>query len=210
MKTEATNTSANLDTLAGRFALERVSDGGVLVDLQTGSYFQVNASAAEICGALLDEVDVEAARARVSARLNVDLDEAASLIEGICEGLGEEVASGEIEGPLRYGPSGDAFGLEEDGCPVLLVDPATRGLMLAEPARVLRYPMLDYVRTITPKLLGLLGFTVLHASACRLSGGVVGFSGQSGAGKTTTMQAFASAGGTALAEDLLVLRDAGA
>jgi hypothetical protein len=193
------------ESLSRRFVLERLSDGGVIVDLRSGSYFQVNASAAEICAALLESTSLEAACLRVSERFGVSRPETDSMVAEIRSGLEQGIAPDDVAGPFRYGPAGAAYGLFEGERLVLAIDPETRTVGLAEPPRPLRYPMLDYVRAVTPKLLGLLGRTVLHASACRVRREVVAFSGKSGAGKTTTMQALASNGAVPISEDLLVL-----
>ena len=62
-----------------------------------------------------------------------------------------------------------------------------------------------HLRSVVPKLLALRGIRVLHASAVEIDGSLLVFSGQSGAGKTTSAKAFAQAGARLVSEDLLVL-----
>src|SRR6185436_4749194 len=81
--------------------------------------------------------------------------------------------------------------------------------LLASPA-ALRFELGQYVRAMTPKLLQLRGALVVHASACALPAGVTAFSGESGAGKTTTARAMAAVGGELISEDLMVCTQDGA
>jgi hypothetical protein len=61
-------------------------------------------------------------------------------------------------------------------------------------------------RAVVPAALQYLGHETLHASAARLAGGVVGFCGQAGAGKSTIAVACASSGMEQWADDTLVLQ----
>ncbi len=72
------------------------------------------------------------------------------------------------------------------------------GVPLASVERVHR-------RAVVPAALQRLGLETLHASAVRLSTGVVGFCGHAGAGKSTMAVACASAGAEQWADDTLVL-----
>ncbi len=66
-------------------------------------------------------------------------------------------------------------------------------------------PQLElYVRALAPKLLFQAGIAMLHASACFIDQSLIAFSGLSGAGKTTTAQAFQGAGAELVSEELLV------
>jgi hypothetical protein len=61
-------------------------------------------------------------------------------------------------------------------------------------------------RAVVPAALQHLGFETLHASAASFRGGVVGFVGAAGAGKSTMARACASAGAGHWADDTLVMR----
>ena len=56
------------------------------------------------------------------------------------------------------------------------------------------------------KLLALQGEAILHAAAVAVGGSVVAFSGESGAGKTTSAHAFVEAGADLVCEDKLLIR----
>jgi hypothetical protein len=189
-----------------RFALESFDDGAVLVDLESGTYFELNATAREACAALLHAADRRDAEARLGARLGTSAEEARSLIDAVLAELaGAPDAPATFAGPFRYSRHGDVYVLEDEGRPVLETRPRARELRLSAAATGLRFPMLEYVRAVTPKLLGLAGVTVFHAAACRWSGRSVAFAGASGAGKTTTMRAFVNAGADPIAEDLVLV-----
>ena len=131
--------------------------------------------------------------------------QAASLLDGVRLQLTEPGVPTELIGPFRYRRHGAGYALEETGRIVLTMDMAGRKLHLRAPPDTLTFKVLDYVRAVTPKLLHLRGVTVLHASACLLPEGLAAFSGNSGAGKTTTARAFAAAGARLISEDLVVL-----
>jgi hypothetical protein len=194
--------------LHSRFVLETLDEGGVLVDLETGTYFEVNGTAAVACEVLLASGHEHEAAARLGERLSIGAERAQALVESVLEDLAAPPDVPEdLAGPFRYLRDGDVYQLHDRGLPVLQVDPRVSLITLCGPASSLRFGMLEYVRAVTPKVMGLLGVTVLHASACNGSGGALAFSGPSGAGKTTTMQAFAAEGAGAISEDLLVLTD---
>jgi hypothetical protein len=100
---------------------------------------------------------------------------------------------------------GEVHFLEDQGQRVLEIDLRARTVAGCPKTTGLRFDLLEYVRAVTPKLLRAQGVMVLHASACRWADRVIAFSGPSGAGKTTTMRAFAAAGAAAICEDLVVL-----
>jgi hypothetical protein len=62
-----------------------------------------------------------------------------------------------------------------------------------------------YLKSIAPKVLALRGIFVLHAAAVEMEGAVTVFTGQSGAGKTTSARSFARTGARLVSEDLLVI-----
>jgi hypothetical protein len=194
------------EVFRARFTLEPFADGGVLVDLESGSYFELNGTATEACKSLLATETRREADVRLGEILSIGDEAARSLIDSILEELaGLPRASTELVGPFRYLRDGDVYVLEDEGRPILEVDPHGGHLGLRPSATSLRFPMLEYVRAVTPKLLGLSGITVLHASACHWAGRTIAFSGPSGAGKTTTMRAFVDGGAAAISQDLVVL-----
>jgi hypothetical protein len=194
-----------------RFALETFAAGdGVLLDLQSGSYFRLNATAIAVCEALRAEPRLDEAIERVASRLEIPRVEATRAVTSVASGLERGATPETPPGPFRYEARPDGSGaLSEDGRPILAVDPQQRTVKLEAPLTALTAPLALYLRSLMPKLLALLEVPVLHAAACRIEGRLVAFSGKSGAGKTTTARAFAKAGAELVSEDLLVLDVAG-
>ena len=192
-----------------RFAVERVGDEGILIDLETGGYFQLNATATKACLALAESASATEATARAAQMLALPLERGAALLADVHAQLYQQPAARmEPVGPFRYRRHEDGYALVDDDRVVLTLDAGGRQLRLCVPVETLRFALVDYLRAVTPKLLYLHGITVLHASACVLPDGLCAFSGRSGAGKTTTAHAFRTAGCELVAEDLVVLAGA--
>jgi hypothetical protein len=198
------NAATKTGAFGARFAIECVEDGGVLVDLEGGGYFQLNITAAAACAALSETDSEDTAASRLAKRLGISDDKAKVILADVLRGLGGTSKREEPLGPFRYRRGGTGYGLQEGDKTILEVNVSRRMLLIRVPVETLRFPMLEYVRAVTPKLLGLAGITALHASACTLGERSLGFSGQSRAGKTTTMRAFAAAGASPISEDLVV------
>ena len=187
------------------FAIEPIGQDGVLIDLVTGSFFRLNPTATKACLALQASTSRAEAADRLVTSMALSPAEATSLLDSVLLELTKPGVRTELVGPFRYLRFEDGYALEEDGRVILTMDRTGRRLCLRARPDALAYKMLDYIRAITPKLLHLRGVTVLHASACVLTGGLTAFAGQSGAGKTTTARAFAATGSKLICEDLLVL-----
>ncbi|HVZ73761.1 MAG TPA: PqqD family protein [Polyangia bacterium] len=190
-----------------RFALERLEEGALLVDLEGGGYFRLNETAAIICTALSDAKDTPSAIALLSHQFNELPESTTTLVKTFLQDLSQSERRERPTGPFRYSLHGTRYCLEEDGSPRVFVDPTAKTLSLAVRVADLKYPVLDYVRAVTPKLLGFLGIRVLHAASCTVAGESIAFAGRSGAGKTTTAKALAAAGARLSSEDLLLLSD---
>jgi hypothetical protein len=202
-------TKTEQDILLGfrsRFAMQPAADGGgVIVDLQRGSYFQLNRTAVEVCRVLELTGTLREAIERLSNEMAVPSGEASHLIGLVRESLLGPGVRDPPPGPFRYVHRGDdQYALEEDGVQMFTIDRRRRTMRLcADPiGGVVPF----YVRALVPKLLALLEVPVLHAAACHLPTGFTAFCGKSGAGKTTTAQAFEAAGSLLVSEDLLILR----
>jgi hypothetical protein len=190
-----------------RFAIQCLDDGGVLVDLVTGTYLRLNASAAAICEILSEVDDERSGRQRVGEYLGGPDDLAARAIEDVMRGLGGLGPRREPLGAFRYRPlEQGGYVLASAGSPRILIDSRGVSLRLAPAAaESSRGQLVDYLRAVAPKLLFLQSMVVIHASASRTASGVRLISGESGAGKTTTARAFAAAGVPLFAEDMLVV-----
>jgi hypothetical protein len=183
-----------------RFLLARYPTGGVVVDLESGNYYQVNASAAAVCDALREGGDMAE---RVAAELGVSREEAARNIADMTTRLAGPAVLGTPQGSYHFYPAEGGYVLRHGEVTVLEVDADLRIRLPqnSEPARDTQLEL--YVRALAPKLLFQHGATVLHASACITGGKLIAFAGVSGAGKTTTARAFATTG-LLVSEDLLV------
>jgi Coenzyme PQQ synthesis protein D (PqqD) len=196
-----------LSTFSQRYALESFSDeSGVLVDLTTGSYFKLNASAAIICRSLEGAMTTEEAIGKIAEKLSVRPSEAKKMIAVVKDDLSKGTAPDVTAGPLRYVscPDGSAI-FEEDGRPIFSIASGSQSVRFRASLGDLTSPLLLYLQALVPKLLALLEVPTLHASACQIAGELLAFSGKSGAGKTTTARAFERGGARLLSEDLVIL-----
>jgi hypothetical protein len=193
-----------------RYAIEWIAGSGLLVDLTTGGYFRLNATAAEICRALFDSANAAEITQQLADRLQIGPQEASGLLRSMEVALETPTVREEPIGPFRYVRRVNSYELVDRERSVLTVDTEGRCLRLCLSPQELRYPILDHLRAIAPKIIRLRGLPILHASACIFANGTIrGFSGQSGAGKTTTALAFDAAGARLVSEDLVVLSATG-
>jgi hypothetical protein len=188
-----------------RFALATFSDGGIVVDLETGSYSRLNASGAAVLEELARAQEIDAAVAAIAGRFRISLSEAANHLSNMAIALEAEGVRQEPPGDVLYQATADGEYLVSHGAkPVLVVADQGRMIKLMTPPADLPFRVSDYLKTIAPKLLFLRGITVLHGASCLREGGLLGFCGMSGAGKTTTARAFAKHGSPLISEDLLI------
>jgi hypothetical protein len=196
-----------LSPFAERFAVERFSDGGIVVDLLSGSYSRLNKTAATICEILCAVGEAETARGVVAARLRIPPEEAARAIDDVRAALEIPVPRRVRPDPFVYGPAGDQDGyvLSRGTRPRLRVSADGLTVSAASDDEVGDAELFHCLRAVGPKVLFLRGSVVVHGSACQGSSGAWLFCGDSGAGKTTTARAFDAAGHKLLAEDMLVV-----
>lgn len=186
-----------------RYLLARYPTGGVVVDLESGNYFRVNASAALVCEAMRTGGDIEG---RIAERLGLTRPQADKILGEVASGLRTPQVRRTPQGSYHFFQEERGYVLKHGERVVLEVDGAEAGIRLPPGTEVPAEAQLElYVRALAPKLLFQRGVTVLHASACVVHGRLIAFAGVSGAGKTTTVRAFADAGATLVAEDLVVL-----
>jgi hypothetical protein len=195
-------------TFAERYALETVEGGGVLVDLTSGSYFSLNATAARACAALYRSSGEAEATATLVVDMSISADEAGRLVRTVTNALGQNGTRNDPIGPFRYHRVSGGYTLDQDGRPSLRIDEQGSGVELIADPSALTFPLLDYVRAVVPKILFLRGTAVLHGAACEVEGALTAFCGISHAGKTTTALAFGTAGARVVAEDLLLVDSA--
>jgi hypothetical protein len=188
-----------------RFVLEAFSDGGLLLDLESGVLFTLNRTAVLVWQRALDGVEPAEIAIALAAMFDVSASVASADVDKALRPPRAHLFTNPSPSDFRYEASGDGYRFLSSGVPVLEVATsgrAVRKLPGFDPAEVGAY-----LRSIAPKLVALLGASVLHASAvARPQGGLVAFLGRSGAGKTTTARMFGRAGWSVVCEDKLVLR----
>jgi hypothetical protein len=190
-----------LDTsFADRFVLADTGDGGVLLDLVTGSMHRLNRSASAIAAELA--LGVPPSEVAANLALRCSLTEASARRDVDVVRAEAQVTAPPRHRPFSYAADGDGWLVQLGGAPLVRVDASGRRVQRVGPAdRDARALLL----LAAPHVLALHGHAVVHAGAVALDGGVVAFVGASGAGKTTTARALADAGVALVAEDLVVL-----
>jgi hypothetical protein len=193
-------------TFADRYLVGSFPSGGVVVDLETGNYYKVDAEAAATCAALARGDEDEAATELVS-RFGIARAHAERIVADTRAGLETAPVVGVPTGPYHFYREEGGFGLWHNGERVLIVTDGELEILAPPERRAAPSPHLEfYVRALAPKILFIRGVSVLHASACAANGKLVAFAGMSGAGKTTTVRAFVDAGARPISEDLVVLQ----
>jgi hypothetical protein len=188
-----------------RFALATFPDGGVVVDLETGSYSRLNASGAAVLEELERADTTEAAVAAVAQRLRATTAIAGQHVATLMSALGGAGLRHEPPDPFRYRAASDGgYDLWHGTTCVLRVDEAARKVTMVAMPQDLPLRPYDYVSAMAPKLLFLRGITVMHGSGCVDTDDLVGICGKSRAGKTTTARTLARHGRELVSEDLLV------
>jgi hypothetical protein len=197
-----------LAALPARYAWSRAGQGGgVVVDLQLGHTFALNATAVHILERLVS-CPRERLLAQVAGDFGISAAVASEAITGVLAALDTPRVAPPVPGDeFPYKRVGDEYVLYHRTTPVLRVNREGTLAHLTE-ARGAGLPLAHLLRLASPKILQACGLVVLHAAA---SGGgndeaLVVFSGRSGAGKSTTSRLLAEArGAVPFADDLLVL-----
>jgi hypothetical protein len=186
-----------------RFALATFDDGGVLIDVESGGYFQLNGAAVRVCRAISAADDTEHAVGRIAEGSGLALVDARALVGDVLTTLARSAPSRGAEGPFSYVKRANGYALLYGTTVVLRIDERGDALSIEPHGTAIR--LSDCLRAIVPKILALQGTVVLHASAVSIDGRTIAFSGPSGAGKTTTAKALARGRADLVSEDLLVI-----
>ncbi len=172
--------------------LERVGFGGVLLDLASGNVFALNEAATVIWEKFIAGATVQAIAVHLAEAYG--LPKSAALLD-VRKALRISVpveAATANEYQYKECAGGYLFLRQHD--PLLAIDRSS-GVIQSSKAGASRQELLDGLWAVAPKLLALQGEAILHAAAVAVGGGILAFSGESGAGKTTSARAFVSAGG---------------
>ena len=192
-------------TFGGRFLVANFAEEGVVADLETGNYFRIDGVTARVCEIMIAHSDH--AIDRVASELGVARTDADRIVAGILRALDTTEVRGTPTGSYHFYPEEGGYALWHGGRRVLVVQGDDLDICVPPDSGVEKSPHLElYVRALAPKIMFLRGITVVHASACVACGALVAFSGQSGAGKTTTARAFVQSGAQLVSEDLLIFK----
>jgi hypothetical protein len=194
-------------TAPGSYALEKFSSGGLLLDLQSGGFFTLNESATFIWASWLEGVPVTKIAEALAA--NHDLPPAAAR-DDVTRTLKIEPKDANTlppPGEFLYQRSTKGYVFSRGGKPLLTIDESGDSIELNKSAAMGSIDIRSVLQAISPKLIALRGDFVLHASGVVLDGAIVAFSGESGAGKTTTARALVRAGASPFCEDKLIVRE---
>lgn len=187
-----------------RFAFEPLRAGGILLDLHSGILFQLNESASFVWSRALQGGSPQEIAAELASKFDVEESVAESDVENALAPPMVHVFPS-CASDFNYEVGDDGYRLTSRGLPVLEVTKTVQRIRALSGFNPLYAGV--YLRALAPKLVTLLGGSVLHASAVgRPDNLVVAFLGASKAGKTTTAQAFTRAGWRLISEDKLVVR----
>jgi hypothetical protein len=194
------------DSFRERFALAAFDDGGIVLDVTSGSYWRLNASAAIFCSAFESASTERDALFAVANRTRLPTAVVETQWRTISGALGAPGTRGARVGTLDYrATDGGAFDLFDGETRVMHVGADGGTVTLCAQLEGGPFTAFDYLKALAPKVLSLKGHLVLHGSAVGRGSEGIAMCGVSGAGKTTTARCLARAGCTLLAEDLLVL-----
>jgi hypothetical protein len=193
------------DAFRARFVLASFPDGGIVLDLATGSYARLNLTALTMLEELARAATEQGAADAAAARLHISPALALRDMQGLVTDLLGSGVRNESPDSFQYRPAPDGgYDLWHGDLRALHADPTGRRLTLGAPLASLRARVVEYVSDIAPKLMFLQGVTVVHGSSCGRDGRLLAFCGKSRAGKTTTARTFARHGASLVSEDLLV------
>jgi Coenzyme PQQ synthesis protein D (PqqD) len=200
--------NVDIESFAARFVLEAFEDGGVLVDLDAGGIWRVNATASYLCEALIRGEPADRIEQAFADRFGVTVDDARRDMALLFEQVRGEPRPGQMiaeDDPYRYVRQGDRYVFTCNGEPMLEIDPSRKRARRLFGPDMGDADLANLLRATTPKMLALHGYLTLHASALRIGERVVAFVGRSKAGKSTTARAFASPERLVIADDMVVL-----
>lgn len=195
-----------MTTAGDRYLLRSFDDGSVLFDLQSGTLFQLNETAAFVWERANQGESPETIATSLARTFRLDQAEARLDVDAALSFPDARPLPPIPSSDLRYEVSdGGICRLTSEGAPVLEIRVADLHVRTTRAIEARELGM--FLRVLTPKVISLGGTAILHASAvARPNGTVTAFLGRSGAGKTTTARMFVKAGWTPVCEDKLVLR----
>ena len=190
---------------SGSFALTTLDNEGLLLDLRTGSLFQLNESATTIWSEWLAGASEDRIAHLLEHTYRIGADEAQHQVrEALKVGAEADCAPADFEFLYERAQTGYTF--SKDGVALLTVDDRGHFVTANRSALTTRKDIFSVLLSVSPKLAALRGHFVLHASAALVNEGALAFCGVSGAGKTTIVRSLVAGGAKQVCEDKLVLR----
>jgi len=185
-----------------RYALAACEGGSVLLDVEGGTFFQLNSVAAAICRGLARDEPVADIAHALAGTYHIPLDQAARDIASVLDQFGQTPA---LTGhnPIRFEADAGGYLLRWHGQDVCQLNAQGTSLIRRPGAAIAESPL--PLMWTAPHVLVLHGRLVLHASAVRHGDGALAFCGPSGVGKTTLAHLFGKREQSVLAEDLLLI-----
>jgi len=190
--------SAPTSVIEARFRVLNVGSLQVLVDAKTGGCFTLTPEAAEI---LRSTIAPEGAGLPTGLDRRTALHDRAGAVNTLINAI--EGAAASPPPRITFAREGESWVLRRLGNLLATVDADRKALRIAETES--GRPM-AVLRLLAPRLMSLHGHPVLHASCVAGPQGTLAFTGESGAGKTTTALAAQHATSAQLiSEDMLLL-----
>jgi hypothetical protein len=191
-----------LSSFRERFAVTAYDEGGVLLDLTTGSIYRLNVMASHLCAALNRGEPIAAVEEQIRNRFGLTERAAAQEVRALLSELAADVP---VHAPsvMTYEAIPDGFLMRAHGHPILRFDRLGCSLTYEAGAAPTGEEIALHLGWAVPQLLALQHQPVLHASAVQWQGSVLAFSGTTGSGKTTMATLFAAEGARHISQDLL-------
>ena len=192
------------ESFSSRFALVHFDDSSLCLDLKTGNFFELNATGALICAALLDGNSVADVERRLSSEFNLSRADAHRDVSWAVNRLNAQFPARQ-EPRLQFERIAQRWKMLWDKAPILGFDlPSEELFWLGSSASAAEIS--SWLRVAVPHLLIHRGHCVLHASSVLVGNTVIGFCGPSGSGKSTCARILSDDGAVLVSEDLLVVR----
>jgi hypothetical protein len=188
-----------------RLALADFPDGAVLLDLQTGGFFRVNAAAARVFASLIAGASETEAANALARSCGITPEVAARDVAALLKRLPAR-SEARPSNPIAFRPEAESLVLEWNGQPLWRISHDGLDLTYVADSPVGAPELMTQLLWVAPHVLLLRGTVVLHASAVQAATGVLAFCGGTGQGKTTLARSLAAAGKELAAEDLLMVR----
>jgi hypothetical protein len=184
--------------------LATFDDGTVLLNLQTGSFYRLNKTAAHVCASLARGSSVAMAAQHLARDFGLPADMGTREVADVLSEL-ERSAAPTDRNPISFAPAPDGDILSWNGHPLWHVATDAQRLTYQGSDAGHSLDPVTQLLWVAPHILIVRGAMVLHAAAVQVGEDVVAFAGPSGRGKTTLAHVLAENGFPLLGEDLLVL-----